>query len=225
MIKLERQDFIFDESQPPYFVDSVSSHQFGKKITLNDLYASGNYQLLEFQNGFYAYSSNYIMHEDFDLDLSVPKESFLALHINQIQAGVEFKFQLNNASVSYDDKIITSLFLTTSEDNFRLKGSSGACINRLKIMIPRSWLETQLPFFDDLLLQRYLQLQYKRLYIDTIDSTYRTLVNKVMNTEDNACYLSVTQDIVTVITERFFSRLHHKLMKNLEDQDWSDRLP
>jgi len=224
MIRLANHNLSFDESVVPDFVESVSSHHFGKKITFKDQYASGGYKLLEFQNGFYAYVSNYILKQDFELELSVDKKDYLALHINQIQAGAEFNILLNNKSVSYDDKVITSIFLTTADDSFVMKGSSGACVNRLKILVPKTWIADNLPFFTDGLLAAYRQLEEERLYCDFMDQTYRTMVDKVMHIEDNAFYLSVTQNIIAVITERFFSRLHIKLQKNQKGNQMSGRV-
>lgn len=214
MFTLNYEGLNFDEQQLPEFVAAVTKHQYGKKVVLNDAIATGSYKLLEFANGFYAYSSNYILHKDFELELSVARPDYVALHINQIKAGAEFSLSLNNDTVSYDDKIVTSIFLTAGNDRFTLRGSSDACVNRLKIMVPKKWLSAHLPAFGERVLNSYLQLGEERLFADALDNTYRTLVDKVMNTEDNALYLSVTQNIVVVIAERFFSRLHQKLQKN-----------
>lgn len=224
MFTLNYEGLNFDDQHLPEFVAAVTNHQYGKKIILNDAIATGNYKRLEFPNGFHAYASNYILHKDFELELSIAVPDFVALHINQIKAGPEFSFSLNNDSVSYDDKIVTSIFLTAGNDRFTLSGSSGACVNRLKIMVPRTWLARQLPGIGESVLQQYLQLGEERLFADALDNTYRTLVDKVMNTEDNAYYLSVTQNIVAVIAERFFSRLHHKLQKHQQDSQLSGRL-
>lgn len=224
MIKLGYGSFEFDEQHIPDFVDSLSSHHYGKKITLNDEIASGNYKLLEFQNGFYAYVSNYILNQDFELELAVAKNDYLALHINQILAGAECKISLNHQSVSYDDKVITAIFLTGPKDSFVLSGTSGACVNRLKIMVPKNWVAQHLPSFNDALLNTYLEMGKERLFLDSMDSTYRSMVDKVMHTEDNAFYLSITQNILTVITERFFNRLGTKLLKNQQGNELSGRV-
>jgi len=71
-----------------------------------------------------------------------------------------------------------------------------------------------LPAYSEELLNEYLLLREERLLTDALDNTYRTLVDKVMNTEDNDFYLHITQDIVTLITERFFNRLRIKMQKN-----------
>ena len=224
MIKLGYHNFNFDENHLPEFVDSVSRHQYGKKVTLNDKFASGDYKLLEFQNSFYAYVSNYILHEDFEIDLSVKKDDYVALHINQIQAGAECSISLNHKVVSYDDKVITSIFLTASGDSFILSGSSGACVNRLKIMVPKSWMAKNLPPFTESLLHTYLALNEERLFFDSIDNTYRSMVDKVMHAEDNPYYIPITQQIIAVITERFFSRLNIKLRKNQQENEWNDKV-
>ncbi|MEO5594433.1 MAG: hypothetical protein ABIR15_06160 [Chitinophagaceae bacterium] len=223
MIKLGFNNFRFDETKIPDFVESVTSHHFGKKISFKDKYANGNYKLLEFENGFYAYVSNYILNDDFELELSVAKDNYVALHINQIQAGTEFKISLNHKAVSYDDKVITSIFLTAASDSFILSGTSGACVNRLKIMVPKSWIAKHIPDFDESLLNTYLELGEERLFFDSMDNTYRCMVDKVMNTEDNAFYLSLAQNIVAVITERFFNRLKIKLQKNQQGNEWSGK--
>ena len=224
MIKLGHDNFNFDENRLPDFIEEISKHQYGKKITLKDKYASGNYKLLEFSNGFYAYVSNYILNEDFELEFSVAKDDYVALHINQIQAGTECKISLNHKAVSYDDKVITSIFLTAGKDSFVLSGSSGACVNRLKIMVPKSWIAKEIPAFNESMLQQYLALGEERLFYDSMDNTYRSMVDKVMNTEDNSFYLSITQNIIAVITERFFNRLRLKLQKNQQGNELTDRV-
>lgn len=215
MFTLSYEGLNFDDDQLPEFVNAVTNHLYGKRIILNDVIASGDYKLLPFSNGFYAYTSNYILQQDFQIELSVKKEDYLALHINQITAGAECKMTLNGKSVPYDDKIINAVFLTDSTDSFLLSGSKNACVNRLKIMIPKSWIRATLPAYYGNILTDYLALDgEERLFTDALDVTYRALVDKVMNTEDNDFYLSVTQDIVTVITERFFNRLSIKMQKN-----------
>jgi hypothetical protein len=224
MFTLTYEGLNFNEAQLPEFVNSVTTHHYGKKVVLNDAIATGNYKLLEFANGFYAYVSNYILNRDFELELSVKRDEYVALHINQIQAGPEFTVSLNEASVSYDDKVITSIFLTAGNDRFTLHGSKGAVVNRLKIMIPRTWIDTHLPVVSDTLLNTYLSMSEERLYIDAMDNTYRSMVDKVMNTEDNAFYMAVTQNIVAVIAERFFNRLHTKIQKNQQGNALSGRV-
>lgn len=214
MFTLTCEGLNFNEDQLPEFVESVSNHLYGKRVVLNDHIASGDYKLLPFANGFYAYVSNYILQQDFAIELSVKRNDYLALHINQITAGSECAMTLNGKTISYDDKIINTVFLTGGADSFVLSGSKGACVNRLKIMIPKTWLSLNLPAYSEQLIDQYFLLTEERLLTDALDTTYRTLVDKVMNTEDNDYYLHITQDIVTVITERFFNRLRTKMQKN-----------
>ncbi|MEP7278324.1 MAG: hypothetical protein ABI813_06765 [Bacteroidota bacterium] len=223
MFKLKYDGLGLDENHLPDFVGSVSSHLYGRKVVLKDHIATGDYKILEFTNGLYAYVSNYILHQDFEMELPVKKGDFLALHINQIQAGAECKITINNRVVVYDDKIINALFLTEPKDSFFISGSSGTCVNRLKIMMPRAWLEKR-PVYNEAWLRVYFELQEERLSLDTMDGTYRTMVDKVMNTEDNTLYLSVTQDIVEVIIDRFFNRLNIRIQKNQEGAGFSGKV-
>jgi hypothetical protein len=213
MATIEYNSLGLDDGSVPDFVESISHHQYGRKITLKESYATGDFKILKFENGFYAHISNYVVNKDFTIELSVKQDDYIALHINQVQAGSVFTVTLNNKEVSYNDKVVTSLFLTGSTDSFIVSGTKGACVNRLKIMIPRSWL-LSLPAYNETLLNAYFLLQEERLFADAMDNTYRSMVDKVMNTEDNAFYLSITQNIIAVITERFFNRLNIKMLKN-----------
>lgn len=219
MFTLTYDHLNFDDNKLPDFVESVSNHLYGKRIIVKENFASGDYKILSFANGFQAYVSNYVLHQDFRLELSIPNDDYYALHINQIQAGPEFNIILNGESVSYDDKIVTSMFLTRSTDHFVLSGSRGTCVNRLKILVPKTWLTKYLPAMTDAVLNDYLNLKEERLFTDALDVTYRSLVDKVMNTEDTAHYLSITQNIAVVITERFFNRLKIKMQKNQWNND------
>ena len=91
-------------------------------------------------------------------------------------------------------------------------------------MVPKNWISTVLPAFTESMLAVYLEMGEDRLYLDAMDTTYRSMVDKVMNTEDNPFYLSITQDIVAVIAERFFSRLSIKLRKNQQGNELSGRV-
>ncbi len=213
MVTIEYSSLGLSADQLPDFVESVSHHQYGKKITLKERYATGNFKILEFANGFYAHISNYVVNNDFTIQLSVKQEDYVALHINQVQAGLLFSLTLNKSIVSYDDKILSAIFLTGSNDHFTASGTAGACVNRLKIMIPKAWLIKNLPAYNERLLNIYLDLQEERLFADSMDNTYRSMVDRVMNTEDNPFYLPVTENIITVITERFFNRLNIRMRK------------
>ena len=213
MVLIEYNSLELTDGSIPDFVESISHHQYGMKITLKESYATGDFKILRFANGFYAHVSNYIVNRDFQIELSVKQDAYVALHINQVQAGSVFTVTLNNKAVSYHDKIVTSLFLTGSRDSFIVSGTKGAYVTRLKIMIPKAWLVTKLPVYNESLLNTYFNLQEERLFVDAMDVTYRSMVDKVMNREDNPFYLSISEDIITVITERFFSRLNTKMQK------------
>ena len=194
--------------------DSVTSHHYGKKIILKDEVGTGYFKVLKFPSGLKAIITNYVVNQDFLGERENVKSDYYLLHINQVTTKDEFSVLMNNKETPFDNQVYTSVFLTDSKEAFGLKGTKGACFNQLKIMIPKDWLKENIAdAYNEVLLQQYFHLQEERLYFDSFDATYRNLVEKVMNTEDNIFYLAVTQSIITVITERFFCRMGNKLHK------------
>jgi hypothetical protein len=211
ILKFSSSDF---DQQLHEIAASVSNHHYGKKIALKDEIATGYFKVLKFPNGLKVIINNYVVNQDFLGERDNIKDDYYLLHINQVTAKDEFAVLINNREVSFDNKIYISVFLTDSKEPFGLKGTKGACFNQLKVVIPKDWLQENIgDVFNEALLRQYFELQEERLFFDGLDGTYRNLVDKVMNTEDNIFYLAVTQSIITVITERFFCRMGNKLQK------------
>jgi hypothetical protein len=211
ILKFSSSDF---DQQLHEIAASVTSHHYGRKIVLKDDIATGYFKVLKFPNSLKVIINNYVINQDFLGERDNVKDDYYLLHINQVSARQEFSVLMNNREISFDDKIYTAVFLTDSKEPFGLKGTKGACFNQLKIVIPKDWLRENMgDVYNETLLRQYLELQEERLYFDALDGTYRSLVDKVMNTEDNIFYLAVTQSIITVITERFFCRMANKIQK------------
>ena len=224
MFLLNFNSFDF-EHHLPELAESVTTHHYGKKIIIKDSIATGFYKVLNFPNGLKAVITNYVLNTDFKGQRENIEEDYYMLHINQVKAGSEFSVLINGGEVNFDDKIYTSVFMTDSKEPFGLKGTKGACFNQLKIIIPKTWLKKNMgELCSDELLERYFSLKEQRLFFDSFDDAYHTLVDKVMNTEDTIYYLAVTQSFVTVITERFFCRMSGKLYKRSNDLHFLDKV-
>jgi hypothetical protein len=213
MFILKYNSFDF-ESQFPEIAESITNHHYGKKVVLKDTIGTGYFKVLNFPNGLKAVITNYVLNDDFFGERDTILSDYYMLHINQVKAGAEFSVLINKKEIVFDDKIYTSVFLTDSKEAFGLKGTKGACFSQLKIVIPKDWLRNNIAdTFNDILMQQYFELKGERLFFDSVDATYRNLADKVMNTEDNISYIAVTQDIISVIIERFFCRMGNKLQR------------
>jgi hypothetical protein len=224
MFVLKFNSFDF-ENHLPDLAESVSTHHYGKKIVIKDSIATGFYKVLNFPNELKAVITNYVLNTDFSGEREQVMEDYYMLHINQVKAGSEFSVMINDKEVNFDDKIYTAVFLTDSKEPFGLKGTKGACFSQLKIIIPKNWLKKNMgDICNDELLEKYFNLKEQRLFFDSFDESYHTLVDKVMNTEDTIYYLAVTQSFVTVITERFFCKMSNKLSNRSTDLQFLDRV-
>ncbi len=203
----------FDQHQHE-LAASVTNHHYGKKIIIKDEVGTGYFKVLKLPNQLKAAISNFVVNQDFRGEKVNVKDNYYLLHFNQVTTKSKFSVLLNNKETAFDNSVFSSIYLTDSKESYGLKGTTGACFNQLTILIPKTWLKENLgEIFSEELLQQYFDLREERLFLDGFDTTYRSLVDKVMNTEDNVYYLAVTQSIITVITERFFCRMENKLKR------------
>jgi hypothetical protein len=222
ILKFSSSDF---EQQLHELASSVTNHHYGKRVVLKDDVGTGYFKVLKFPSHLKAIITNYVVNQDFLGERENVKDSYYLLHINQVTTKDEFAVLMNNKETSFDNQVFSSVFLTDSAEPFGLKGTKGACFSQLKIMIPKNWLKENIgDAFNETLLQQYFNLGEERLYLDSFDATYRSLVDKVMNTEDNVYYLAVTQSIITVITERFFCRMGNKLQRRSDGMNFFEQV-
>jgi hypothetical protein len=222
ILKFSSSDF---EQQLHELASSVTNHHYGKKVVLKDEVGTGYFKVLKFPNQVKTVITNYVVNQDFLGVRENVKDSHYILHINQVNTKDEFSVLMNNKEIDYDNRVYAAVFLTDSAEPFGLKGTKGACFSQLKIMIPKDLMHVNIgEAFNETILQQYFNLGEGRLNFDSFDDTYRTLVDKVMNTEDNIFYLAITQSIINVIMERFFCRMGNKLQRRSDGKNFLEQV-
>lgn len=216
MLILKYCSFDFDK-QLNELASSVTSYHYGRKITLKKEIGTGDFKVLQFPNRLKAVVANYTLHQDFFGERENVNADYFMLHVNQVKTGTAFSVLINEQEIDFNDTFYTSVFLTDYNEPFGLKGSKGTHFNQLKIIIPKNWPSQ---FLGDVvtedLLNNYFNLKEERLFFDDVDPNYRHLTEKLVQTEDNIFYLSVTQSIAGAITQQFFYHMCNKLQQRKE---------
>lgn len=202
------------ESRLQELASAVTQEVYGEKLWLKEDFATGYIKLLHYSNGLKACVSNFVLNQDLHSDRSEMEKDAYLLQLNQVTAKHEFSVWLNNVESVFDNQVYHSVFLTHLNEKVVLTAGKGACFSQLNIIIPRQWL---IHFMQDRLydglLEQYFNLKDERLSFDAFDATYRSLADKVMHTADNDSYLMISQEILTVIIERFISRMANRLQR------------
>jgi hypothetical protein len=224
MFVLKYNSFDFDQ-QLMDIAENVTTHHYGRKVEIKDSIATGYYKVLKFPNGLKAVITNYVLNQDFVAARENVSAEYYLLHLNLVKAGQEFMVSMNQQEVDFGDQIFSSVFLTYSKEPYGIRGSKGACFSQLKIVIPKNWLaQDMVASFQPERLETYFGLGETRLSFDSMDPGYRSLVDKVMNTQDNVYYLAITQSIITLIVERFMEKMRRKLENRAGDMDLIDQV-
>lgn len=193
---------------------SVTDNAYGSKLTLKPDIGTGHFKTVEFEDGLKIVLTDYTINRGYSQVYNNASDQYYCLHVNQVKAAGEFSVSISGKELSFSNKLYSAVFLVCSGEPFEIKTTPGTYFNQLKIVIPKNWPVAHLTaVYDETILQQYLGLRSERLYFDSIDAVYLKLVNRLIAEVEQIKYLPLVQGMVTIIIERFFSRMAVRLGK------------
>jgi len=209
------KESLSDHGQPwTELAASITDNPYGSKLTLKTDIGTGHFKTVEFEDGLKIVLTDYTINRDFSKVYDNSSDEHFCLHINQVKATDKFSVCLSDKELFFNNKLYSSVFLIRSGEPFEIKTTPGTYFNQLKIVIPKSWPLRHIPeVYNAQLLQGYLDLRAERLYFDSLDGVYLKLVNRLIGEVEQITYLPLVHGIVTIIVERFFSRMEARLAK------------
>ena len=209
------KESLSDHGQPwTELAASITENAYGSKLTLKADIGTSHFKTVSFDDGLKIVLTDYTINRAFSKVYDNSSDADLCLHINQVKAADKFSVSISGKELFFSNKLYSSVFLTCSGEPFGIKTTPGTYFNQLKIVIPKSWPLRHIPeVYSAELLQKYFDLRGERLYFDSIDAVYLKLVNRLISEVEQIKYLPLVHGIVTIIIERFFSRMEARLAK------------
>lgn len=194
---------------------SVTDHPYGSKLTLKPDIGSGHFKTVGFDDGLKMVLTDYTINRGYSQVYNNASDQFYCLHVNQVKAAGEFSVSISGKEFFFSNKLYSAVFLVCSGEPFEIRTTPGTYFNQLKIVIPKDWPARHLTeAYDEAVLQQYFDLRGERLYFDSIDAVYLKLVNRLIAEVEQIKYLPLVHGMVTIIIERFFSRMAARLGKS-----------
>lgn len=129
------------------------------------------------------------------------------------KADTDFYILRINYVAAKEDASGSSVFLGKTSASFHYMTSASKPIFNMDVIIPAAWLENF--FSKDELSEILVKNTFHKTavhYYDFFDPEYKRLLNEIIQTPENGNFeLMVIQNRISLILERFFTRLYKKL--------------
>jgi AraC-like DNA-binding protein len=137
---------------------------------------------------------------------------YYILHFDDVFIQDTAKFKIDDETISITNTNHSYARLTSSLFRNMEELPAGIHIRSAKVLFKQEWLKKymQLDANDEVLI-RYLSLKTESLDFEPLDATYKQILDEICEVElDDPLYLMHVQNRITLLIERFFTRLFEK---------------
>ncbi|GAO45559.1 helix-turn-helix transcriptional regulator [Flavihumibacter petaseus] len=182
------------------------------KLIFPESVASGHIEFVEMPNGLQAIISDYRLNDQLYLKRQrIPRE-FYVLRYEDLKIEDEMTLKIDGEVLTTTNEHHAGVYLTSTLFDISYLGRKGSVIKGINIIFSKEWLAQHLHITDpDEVMATYLNLKTGSYTIEPIDNEYRRYFNEIITSDiDSPLHTATVQNRITLLIERFFSRLYEK---------------
>ncbi len=186
------------------------------KMVFPEPVATGYIEYIELPNGLQAIVSDYVLNDQYFLKRQSSPREFYVLRYEEIKITEELTLKIDGEVLKTTGESHSGIYLTSTLFDVSYLGRKGSSIRGINIIFNKEWLARHLQITDpDEVLVAYLHLKTGSFTIEPIDNEYRRYFTEILQADNSSpLFMATVQNRITLLIERFFSRLYEK-SKNL----------
>jgi len=194
------------------FAQSIGGTTVDNILTLPPAVATGYIQCLALPNGLEALVVDATLTESFYLKRCQIRKEFYVLRYEEIAIQHGMTLRIDGDSLHTTNNWHAGIYLTSTLFDVSYLGRPGTSVKGINIIFNKEWLAEHLQLNDpEEVLVAYLALKTKSFNIEPIDNEYRRYFNEILQADiSSPLYTATIQNRITLLIERFFSRLYEK---------------
>lgn len=182
------------------------------KLVYPPAIADGYLQYFELPNGLEALVVDIRLNTQYYLKRNQRPEEYYVLRYEEISIQHEMTLRIDGDTMHTSNDHHAGVYLTSTLFDVSYLGRPGSTLKGINVIFNKEWLAEHLHLKDpEDVLGTYLQLKTGSYNIEPIDNEYRRYFNEILKADaESPLYTATVQNRITLLMERFFSRLYEK---------------
>lgn len=182
-------------------------------VQLPSNFGAGYYQFIKLPNGLHASIMNVTLHDDWIIHRKKIQEEYYTLHFDELVIPGTLVVTIGDEKVKEMSTTKSIAYLTSSLFDWSYHGSEGMGYSGIAVLFSKQWLAKYLDIktAEDVL-STYISLKAENINMEPLDSRYKRWMQVIMDVKaDNPLRLTIIQNRIMLMIERFFVHLYDKV--------------
>lgn len=174
---------------------------------------TGSFQHLHVPNGLHAYIIDCTLHQDWHVHVNKTAEEYYTLRFDELVVPQSLTISVGEEKIREKNTNKALAYLTNSLYNWSYEGTAGCTYKGVNIVFSKQWLAQ---YFEvervEEVLSAYISLKAESINIVPLDARYRRWMKTICQVEeDNPLRITILQNRMMLLIERFFASLFEKM--------------
>ena len=174
---------------------------------------TGSFQHLHVPNGLHAYIIDCTLHQDWHVHVKKTTEEYYTLRFDELVVPQSLTISVGEEKIREKNTNKALAYLTSSLYNWSYEGTAGCTYKGVNIVFSKPWLAQ---YFEvervEEVLSAYISLKAESINIVPLDARYRRWMKTICQVEeDNPLRITILQNRMMLLIERFFASLFEKM--------------
>ncbi len=175
--------------------------------------ANGSFQFIRLPNGLHACIMNCVMEVDWLIHRKKIKEEFYVLRFDELIIPGTLVVTIDEDRVKENNTVKSIAYLTSTMFDWGYLATKGTTFNGIAVLFNKDWLAKYLDITTaESVLSTYISLKSENLNIEPLDNKYKRWMQAIAEvTADNPLRLTIIQNRIMLMIERFFTHMYEKM--------------
>ncbi|HEX6426827.1 MAG TPA: AraC family transcriptional regulator [Niastella sp.] len=175
---------------------------------------TGSFRHLHVPNGLHAYIMDCTLHQDWQVHINkTTTEEYYTLRFDELTIPQSLTISVGEEKIREKNTNKALAYLTSSLYKWSYEGTAGCTYKGVNIVFSKQWLAQyfQVDRVEEVL-SSYISLKAESINIVPLDARYRRWMKTICHVEeDNPLRLTILQNRMMLLIERFFASLFEKM--------------
>ena len=188
----------------------------GDTIQIPETLGNGFVRVATLPNGLSLLMTDNVVNEDMRFQRMRTDRPYYVLGLDEVRIARNLTYISDKDSITNYPPIFAGVYLnSTLLDNVMISSRSNH-FRGVRVIFDTAWMMKYLGIEkDDEVLRKYISLKARKFTLEPMDEEYRSHMNQIIDADPtNPLYMTILENRVMMLIERFFSRLAEQVKRH-----------